>query len=108
MGVEVVHDLPGVGANLQDHAAALVRWPSSTGRRGSRLHPRQRASVRRYASRAFDVVDGGSGGIPALRRRVAVVAVLGCCTAWAARRAWARLLRLVRVLGWVSPSTCSR
>ncbi|GBG36336.1 GMC family oxidoreductase [Mycobacterium montefiorense] len=27
LGIDVVHDLPGVGANLQDHPAAMVRWP---------------------------------------------------------------------------------
>jgi choline dehydrogenase len=27
LGIDVVHDLPGVGANLQDHPAAMVQWP---------------------------------------------------------------------------------
>ncbi|MFJ2399013.1 GMC family oxidoreductase [Streptomyces sp. NPDC087843] len=27
LGIEVAHDLPGVGGNLHDHPASMVRWP---------------------------------------------------------------------------------
>lgn len=31
LGIDVVHDLPGVGARLQDHPSAVVSWPVTRG-----------------------------------------------------------------------------
>ena len=70
-GIDVVADLPGVGANLHDHPRVSVRWsarqplPASTVSAGLFTYSQRGASPRPpdlqfYVGRGLDVVDRSS------------------------------------------------
>ena len=56
-GIQVVHDLPGVGANLQDHLRVSVRWTGRQSLPGSRVSAGLFTYSRAAAAR-------GAAGIP--------------------------------------------